>query len=87
MRFCLFGEVSERTVCLGRCLRELSVITKKDSASVKEGRTTPENPSLYVYRPVLGCRLTTSKKRPRKVGPTSGMGQCLARHVRQGTKE
>ena len=24
---------------------------------------------------------------PRKVGPTSGMGQCLARHVRQGTEE
>jgi len=31
--------------------------------------------------------LTTSNVGPRKRGPTSGVGQCLARHVRQGTKE
>ena len=39
------------------------------------------------YRPALGRRLTTSNNGPRKLGPTSGVGQCLARHVNQGAEE
>ena len=42
---------------------------------------------IYLYRPVLGRRWPLVMLGPRKRGPTSGVGQCLARHMRQGTKE
>ena len=40
-----------------------------------------------MYRPVLGCRWPPIIMGPRKLGPTSSVGQCLARHVSQGAKE
>jgi len=40
-----------------------------------------------VYWPVLRCRWSPVIMGPHKLSPTSGVGQCLARHVSQGAEE
>ena len=58
-----------------------------DSLSFHTNFTIALNFTITVVPTSPRTSLTASKGGPRKLGPTSGVGQCLARHVSQGAKE